>query len=382
MNTAVNWKKLFWRKIIWFDLGILAHFLYFFSGRNSKIIETVYSRGVFSGIRWIWDFTFGLFPVPLLYIVLFLFVIWIAGKIYRRIKKQYNPFPLGWKTRITYAFLNLLAAAGFIVFTFYFLWGFNYNRISLENNLNLDVTPLETTPLKQEAELALNTAIEARQRITGVSIDALNNSFLPQKLESEIRKNLVKVIKDMGYPAPGRIRIRQMWPGDLLMRFHVSGIYIPFLGEGYTAGKLTAVEKPFTLAHEMAHGLGFADEGSANFLAYLACESSENPMLQYSGRLAYWSYIAGEIAALSREEYIDLAQRMSPGMISDLKQISENWRQYRGTLAKIGEKVNERYLKSQGVKEGLRSYNRMVILVAAWRKKQDQENQAVLDDRN
>lgn len=166
------------------------------------------------------------------------------------------------------------------------------------------------------------------------------------------------------------------------MRFHVSGIYIPFFGEGYTAGKLTAVEKPFTLAHEMAHGLGFADEGSANFLAYLACESSENHMIQYSGRLAYWSYIAGEMAALSKEEYIEIFQRMTPGMIADLKQISENWRQYRGTLAKIGEKVNERYLKSQGVKEGLRSYNRMVVLVAAWRKKQAENDHAGINDQN
>jgi hypothetical protein len=69
-------------------------------------------------------------------------------------------------------------------------------------------------------------------------------------------------------------------------------------------------------------------------------------------------------------------------MIFDLKQISENWRQYQGTLAKIGEKVNERYLKSQGVKEGLRSYNRMVVLVAAWRKKQAEDNHAAFDDQN
>ena len=382
MTATVNWKRLFWRKIIWIDLGVVAHFLYFFSGRDSQIIENVYSRGIFIGLRWIWDLTLGLLPIPLLYIFLFLLVVWISGKIYRRINKQYNPFPPGWKTRIAYGFLNLLAAAGFIVFWFYFLWGFNYNRISLEQTLNLEVTPLEATILKQEAELALNTAIEARQGITGITNDALNDSFLPQKLESEVRKNLTEVIKDMGYPTPGRIRIRQIWPGDLLMRFHVSGIYIPFLGEGYTAGKITAVEKPFTMAHEMAHGLGFADEGSANFLAYLACEMAEDHMIKYSGRLAYWSYIAGEIAALSREKYGEVFQRITPGMIADLKQISENWRHYRGTLAKIGEKVNERYLKSQGVKEGLRSYNRMVVLVAAWRKKQGQENQAVLDDRN
>ena len=382
MTSAVNWKRLFWKKIIWIDLGVVAHFLYFFSGRDSQIIENVYSRGIFIGLRWIWDLTMGLLPIPLLYIFLFLLVFWMAGKIYRRITKQYNPFPSVWKNRIAYGFLNLLAAAGFIVFWFYFLWGFNYNRISLERALNLNVTPLESTALKQEAELALNMAAEARREIKGAADNALEDPLLPVKLESEIRINLTGILKQMGYPTPGRIRIRHMWPGDILMRFHVSGIYIPFFGEGYTAGKLTAMEKPFTLAHEMAHGLGFADEGSANFLAYLACESSENPMIQYSGRLAYWSYIAGEMAVLAKEEYSDLFQRMTPGMIADLNQISKNWRQYRGTLAKIGEKVNERYLQSQGVKEGLQSYNRMVVLVAAWRKQQAENDHAGIDDPN
>jgi len=373
MNSELNWKRLFWRKIIWIDLGVLAHFLYFFSGRNSKIIEHIYSRGIFPGIRWLWDFTFGLLPVSIIYIFFILSLGWIVNKTYRWIKNRKFSFPVSWKKRLLTVSINLLAAIGFIVFFFYFLWGFNYNRISLERHLDLDIKPLDSAALTKEAELALNTAVEARQRIKGAAPNALEASFLPKNLESEIRKNLNDILKMMGYPTPGRVRIRQIWPGDILMRFHVSGIYIPFFGEGYTAEKLSPVEKPFTLAHEMAHGMGFADEGSANFLAYLACESSDIQFIKYSGRLAYWSYIAGELAALSENEYKLLHQRMSQGMISDLKFISENWRQYRGTLAKIGEKVNERYLKSQGVKEGLRSYNRMIALVAAWRIKQVQK---------
>ncbi|MBN2245544.1 MAG: DUF3810 domain-containing protein, partial [Candidatus Aminicenantes bacterium] len=360
-------------KIIWIDLGVLAHFLYYFSGRNSKIIESIYSRGIFSGIRWIWDFTLGLLPVAILYIFLFLSIIWLANKIYLWIKNKKLSFPVSFRIKFLNTSLNLMAAIGFIVFFFYFLWGFNYNRISLERHLDLDIKPLDSAALTKEAELALGSAVEARQQISGAAPSALDVSFLSKDMESEIRKNLNKVLEMMGYPSPGRVRIRQMWPGDILMRFHVSGVYIPFLGEGYTAGKLTPLEKPFTLAHEMAHGLGFADEGSANFLAYLTCESSEDQMIKYSGRLAYWSYIAGEFAAVSGPEYQLLFERMPPGMIADLRSISQNWQQYRGTLAKIGEKINERYLKSQGIKEGLKSYNRMVVLVAAWRKKQDQK---------
>ncbi|MEZ4685085.1 MAG: DUF3810 family protein [Bacteroidia bacterium] len=46
------------------------------------------------------------------------------------------------------------------------------------------------------------------------------------------------------------------------------------------------LEVPVTAAHEMGHALGFTDEGVCNFLGYLACIDSDEPLLQYAGRLA------------------------------------------------------------------------------------------------
>lgn len=90
---------------------------------------------------------------------------------------------------------------------------------------------------------------------------------------------------------------------------------------------------------------------------------------KYSGRLAYWRHISNEFFMVSPSEYGKLSEIVPDEMKSDIMTVTQNWNQYKGVLMKIGHKVNEKYLKSQGVSEGLRSYNRLVVLVSAWRKR-------------
>ncbi len=154
-----------------------------------------------------------------------------------------------------------------------------------------------------------------------------------------------------------------------MMRFSGSGIYLPYFGEGYIPRNLSPAEKPFTMAHEMAHGYGITDEGDANFLALLACETSARPVVRYSGYLSYWNYAAGELGRADRPALKALGSLVPDGMRADLLAIRKNWEKYEGPLAKISEKVYGQYLKSQGIKEGMKSYSRFLNLRAAWRKK-------------
>jgi hypothetical protein len=154
-----------------------------------------------------------------------------------------------------------------------------------------------------------------------------------------------------------------------MMRLSSSGFYFPYGGEGYTAGNLTTAEKPFVIAHEMVHAYGITDEGAANFLGFLACESSDLPVIRYSGFLSYWEYVFPELARASAEEARLLVSRLPEGARADLRAALENWNRYRGPVRAAAQAVYERYLKSQGIKEGARSYDRFVLLVAAWKRR-------------
>lgn len=353
---------------LWIAAGTAAFGLHIWLGKDSALAEKYYARGFYVGLRWIWDYTLGLSPIPLIYLVFGAAVLWAAAKIFRlfgRKRPAERPSLIKRGGRLA---LSVTGGAGALVFFFYVLWGFNYNRIGLEKQLQLDAASLDLPALAAEAEWATRSAIESRALIPGASAAALGSLILPAHLESELRSSLTRVLNEIGYPAPGRVRVRTFVPGGWMMRFSGSGIFLPYFGEGYAAGKVMAFEMPFTKAHEMAHGYGVTEEGEANFLALLACQVSADPAVRYSGFLAYWDYAAGELASMAPARFKILWAGVPEGMKADVRAQRANWDRYRGPLEKISRKVYEKYLKTQGIREGLKSYGRFINLVAAWKK--------------
>ncbi|MCP4214944.1 MAG: DUF3810 domain-containing protein [bacterium] len=265
--------------------------------------------------------------------------------------------------------LNLLAAVSIIVALFLVVWGYNYARPPIEEHLKIDPKPLDLPALKKEAQYAFDTLTAARSDILGATTRELTMALLPAGLETELRESLEKTLKQMDYPAPGRVRCRKLYPGGVLMHFGAAGLYNLFLGEGYIAADLHAVSMPFCMAHEMCHGFGFAAEGTANFLAYVACRASQSPIIRYSACITYWNHVAGELYRADPAAYTALVQKLPHGVRSDLSAVYKKWQSYRSVLRKVGRAANDTYLKMQGVKEGIKSYNRLVVLTAAWRAK-------------
>ena len=356
------------RPWLWMAAGAAAFGAHLCLGRDSAIVERLYSRGLFVGLRWIWDYTLGLSPVPLLFVFWAAAVVWLGIRLLLRRPRLRGAERPSFAVRAGRAVRSLAAFAGALVFFFYVLWGFNYDRLRLETYLGLETPGLGAAALADEAAWTLRSAAEARAVIPGATDAALDGGLLPARLESELRDGFGRVLREMGYPAPGRVRVRTFVPGGWMMRFWSTGIYIPYFGEGYAAGTLLACEAPFTRAHEMAHGFGFTDEGDANFLAFLACAATADPLVRYSAFLSYWEYVAGDLALSAPAEFRSLGAGLPAGMRADLRAVEANWSRYAGVIARLSGRIYERYLRSQGVREGIMSYSRFVNLVAAWTK--------------
>lgn len=188
------------------------------------------------------------------------------------------------------------------------------------------------------------------------------------EIENEARVRQEALLDDWGKPTFGRVRIRSLPRGSLL-RLRTSGIYIPHVFEGHIDNGIYYKQKPFTLAHEMAHGYGYTDESVCNFIGYLTCTQSDLPQLQYSAELAYWRYLAKYYKYWYPEQWQLDYEQLHPDIKEDLAQIRHHILRYKDIMPKMRDVIYDNYLKSHGVKAGIKSYDEMIHLVAAYRAK-------------
>lgn len=359
-------KKIWKWPYIGLMLGGLTLALKSVGGAFSPMVEAVYSRTLFPGVRHALDHSFGLLPFSAIYFLIILIPVWLVWGIYRHRGKRVR---LGWLRRGGWLLVRMLAVSGLTVTTGYWFWGFNYDRVPLDRQLSLELRPLDEGMIRSRILDMAGQLTLARAQIPRISSAPLNHGDLPVDLEGMLRSSFTMVLGELGYPAAGRVRLRFLFPGSLLMRLGIAGFYFPFTGEANLPDSLTPEEIPFAAAHEMAHAHGFADEGEANLVAFLVCIGSQVPVIRYSGYMGYFDYIAMEYYRISVTEYRRLLEGLPEGVRADMRQTRDNWKRHRSWLTRIGSTVNNLYLKSQGVKEGILSYNRLLVLYEGYLKK-------------
>jgi hypothetical protein len=360
-------KIRFQKKHLWIWLGLSALILRFIFGLFPEICELLYSRFLFVGIRVMIDYSWAsLSPVAVLYFMFVGLIIILINSVfgfYHQVKNKVSKREI-----INNILLKSANFIGAVLFFFLVLWGFNYARVPLEKTIGLEVKELSKVELMNEADYIMTKTVDLRYRIKGNEITECTEELFPKDLENEMRSCLVDVLKDFDYPTYGKVRGREIYPKGLLYGFNSSGVYMPFSGEGHIESGLHILQKPFTLAHEMAHGYGFGDEGTCNFLAYLACQKSKNLAVRYSGCIAYWRYVFGQ---LDKDDFLKMTKNLDQGFNNDLKAIRREYNKYDEFFPGLQEITYEAYLQMQGIEEGLLNYDRMLLMLAAYRKKYD-----------
>ncbi|MCB0477599.1 MAG: DUF3810 family protein [Crocinitomicaceae bacterium] len=282
-------------RVIWIIAGLITLTLHFVLSAFPEFVEAYYSNGFFIGVRYCFDYTIGLIPFSLFY---FLLMFILGSLIYRvfmwvRLVFMVKLIPLGLKFKLL--IISILSFASKIVVAFSFLWGFNYHRIPIEQKLDLEMTHNTEAMILTEFHIQRKKAIETRMNIKFYKNNVPTLKDIPENLDEIVKENLEDVMKDFGYEPVGNPAMRFIKPFGFLSSFGITGYYNPFLGEANMDRGFRPLYIPFLYAHELAHAYGFADEGTANFLAYMACERSSHPFVKYSGRIIYLQYLAHHI---------------------------------------------------------------------------------------
>lgn len=332
-------------------------------------IEQGYSRALFPMLRRIWDTLIGSwFPIPLFYVfwglVLYAFISWLR-KIFTSRRH------IGWGRALGFAATRLVRFFAWLIVAFFWLWGFNYGRQSVEEVLDFRRYAPDSSALASYVYQEAQALASLRQTFLADSSVAFTHQQLPKDWVRQTRQMLEDALDQEGYPTTGRVLVRQLWPKGVLMRFSTSGVYWPWVGEGNADSGLTALQLPGVVAHEMAHGYGFGDEGICNFWSVLTGFQATDPALEYAFRLDYWRRMASRLRRAQPYKYFAWRQHsLYEGIKTDLAHIYNNNLKYPDLMPRFRTAVYDTYLRAQGVSEGILSYGLVIQLVEGYKRRE------------
>jgi hypothetical protein len=238
-------------------------------------------------------------------------------------------------------------------------WGMNYRRVPLAVKLHSDSARVSTPAVRALAE-------RSAARLNALHGAAHTAGWPPQAgIDSRLASALGGVERELGadrVAMPARPKRTMLdW---YFRRALVDGMTDPFFLETLVASDLLPFERPFVTAHEWAHLAGYANEGEANFVSWLACMRGSDSH-QYSGWLFLYSEAAG---TLPRSDRTELAKRLEAGPLADLQAISARAaRNVNPRVSAAGWRVYNQYLKANRVESGTASYAEVVRLILGTR---------------
>jgi hypothetical protein len=234
-------------------------------------------------------------------------------------------------------------------------WGLNYRRTPLIEKLPFDaraVTPDAARSLALVTVKQLNALYDAAHTAGWPAAGAIDPALAAALAHAD---------REVG----GRGSVTVGRPKSTLLdvyfrRAAVGGMTDPYFLETLVSATLLPFERPFIVAHEWSHLAGVADEGDANFLAWLTCVQA-TPADQYSGWLFLYSEVTAGLRGPARAEAGAL---LAAGPRADLAAIRARLiRQVDRRIFAVGQRVYDQYLKANRVESGVQSYGHVVELV-------------------
>lgn len=295
----------------------------------------------------------GIFPFSVAEILIYILIIWSVISLVRASRKKDMK---RWVKK-------LLLVAGILFLLYVLNCGINYHRISFAESADFQLESYSVQDLKE-------TCLWLTDEVNALSGKVERDKSGQMILNGNERTDAVTAMEKTGeyypelagfYPRPKAVLNHKILSAQKL-----TGIYSPFTIEANYNSGMTDYNVPFTQCHELSHLRGFMQEEEANFIAFLACRISENNEFQYSGNLLAWIKCMNLLYKMDYEAWEEIRPLLAAEVEKDLQANNEFWRKYDGKVAEVSNQINDTYLKANGQKDGVESYNRMVDLVVSY----------------
>lgn len=357
MNRPFRWRSLLWCLIP----TAAAAGMYWILPHFPRFTEYAVTRGLFRAVSYPVEWLLSLFPFSLTECLVVLGIPaglgLLIGWVVRLIRRPGRRERLGRGCRVLAWGLSL----AWLVFMV--MDGANFSRLPLATLMELPNRQYTAQELYTLTADLVQQATDARAQLTE---DENGCMVLSQPLSRALRQGeagYAVLRQTYPYLVTGTRRVKAVTLSHLWSYTGYTGVYCPWLGEASVNVDVPDCELMHTVTHELAHTMGFAKENECNFLGYLACSASGQPEQVYSGALSAYIYCSNALYKADKTLWKQAYARLSDGVRRDLQQRRDYWKQFEGQVMESSQKVNDGFIKANGVESGVISYDEMVELL-------------------
>lgn len=324
-----------------------------------QVVSSVYSYSIFVGIAATLRTITGIVSFSLGDILYILVVVLALRAIFNFIRAVFSRTLTGKAVvRSVIRFVNFFL---FGLLFFRIAWGINYARPETSTELGIADSTYTTQQLTQLAGFfILKLAAIKPDR------DQYYSVYLLEKRAKESFLSLSKKQKAFYYPAAEVKSALNSW---IITKIGLEGYYNPFTGEAHINTRLPQFTLPFVTCHEIAHQLGIAREDEANLIGYLACINSADPNFRYAGNYAMLRYILFELSYKSPEAFEKIKGLLPPQVRDDLRTEQSFWQENNNGMFAYMDMALDHFLKLNNQPSGIQSYQRIVLWMYNFYKK-------------
>ena len=368
-----------WSKFILPFAWVLLFAICILAPNYPNLIANYYNQGFFKywtiGLRWL----FGVIPFAIGELIYYILIIVLIINILKYIIsiKSYNQI----KRNIGIKLLKFIWLGIRLFVVFQLIWGLNYLQPDPTNAFDIQVqTPKNAQiALDQMNALTYELIQELNQTKQEILSETANTPKFDQ-LVAHVHQDYKRVSGT--YP---RLKIEQQSVKKAI--FPIFGDYIgylafyqPITGEAIVRADLPQLTQPYTIAHEMAHQLGYASETEANFIAFVVATEADDPMLKYSMLLQMFTYAQdAQLLLLAGTKGFDawkaqIAKNkamLSPAVLKDRAEIKTFFAARADKQIQATNQLYDQFLKWNQQAAGLDSYADVLKWVRAYRLKTD-----------
>lgn len=319
-------------------------------------IEKYYSQGLYPFISGVLQSVSRILPFSLgdlFYIALIVLLIVTIVRIIRDlVLKQYRK---GFRSA-----LSIILSVQVLLILFYTFWGMNYFRVPAAQRLGLQDTSYTFPELEKVTAMLIDSANHNRSLLSSNELGRQNGEIF--RISAEAMGGLPQQYSAVN---TALLRTKNSLFSLILNHIGTAGYYNPFTAEAQLNSEMPVYTRPFSACHEMAHQLGFNREDEANFAGFIAGRSSSDRLLRYS---SYYQAMQEFLLQVGRRDSLafkSLKNRINKPVLQDLKAEREYWEKYQGKAGLLSGILYDNYLKANNQPNGLRTYNRMILLTMA-----------------